>query len=157
MYPVNFDVTHWRYMFGPLFERCLNFARKVETEIDPYAATKARFVQLLTNAPGIYLVVDLEPPQMTQVTAHAFILVPHPTTMLLEQMAIDDPRSPFVEHLLHWMQTTLKDVHPEVTRVLIATSRDERALGRKYGFKRMRMMLERPLFAPRAPETEGLS
>jgi len=140
IYQVDFDAQPWRYLYGPLFERVLAFAVKSGID-DPLVAVKARFLQLLTRKPGVYLLVDFAPGSFTTPIAHVLGEMVNPETFYVEQLEVDDPKSAFTEELLGWGDAVLRSEHPHLQKLLISTLRDERALQRKYQFRKWRTLM----------------
>ena len=140
IYRVDLTKSIWRYLYHEIYDRI--YTMGIENDANEQDIIN-RILRLQLNDNKLYLLVELRD---NSISSHALVNVLN-NIAFIEQVQAERKRdNTFAQDVEVYIQTVIKVEHPEITKMVLSTKRDEyRAFERKYGFTVMHILMEKDI------------
>jgi|SRR6266853_996774 len=140
IYRVDLTKPIWRYLYHEIYDRIYTIG--IENNVNEQDIIN-RILRLQTGDSKLYLLVELRD---NSISSHGLVNILN-TVAFIEQVNAERKKdNTFVYDLETYIQTVIKQEHPEITKMVFGTKRDEyRAFERKYGFTVMHILMEKEI------------
>ncbi len=140
IYKVDLTKSIWRYLYHEIYDRIYTLGIENDTSEQDILH---RMLRLQAGDKGLYLLIELRD---NSISSHALINILNNVAFIEQVQAERKKDNTFVNDVEVYITTVIKIEHPEITKMVFSTKRDEyRAFERKYGFTVMYVLMEKDI------------
>src|SRR6266850_3046999 len=140
IYKVDLTKSIWRYLYHEIYDRIYTLG--IENDVNEQEILH-RILRLQAGDSNLYLFVELRD---NSISSHALVNILNTVAFIEQAQAERKKDNTFIHDLLIYIETVIKKEHPEITKIVFGTKREEyRAFERKYGFTVLHILMEKEI------------